>query len=161
MVLIERLRPGEGDRWRCIRLKALQEAAYAFGTTYAEASQWTADRWEAQVAEFVTFVAVLDGCDIGVARGAAHQRSDVRELIGMWVDPAARRRRIGAQLIDNVAAWAKTAGATELVLDVVEDNVPAIALYERTGFLQYDGEGMGERAPGELRFVRSLATTWE
>jgi ribosomal protein S18 acetylase RimI-like enzyme len=46
-----------------------------------------------------------------------------------------------------------------LVLDVVEENAPAIALYERAGFVRFDSEGMGERAPGELRFVRSLVMT--
>jgi GNAT superfamily N-acetyltransferase len=161
MARIERLRPGEGDRWRCMRLKALQEAPYAFGTTYAEASQWSAARWEAQVVEFATFLAVLDGSDVGVARGAAHHRGDVRELIGLWVDPTARRQGIAAQLIDSVAAWATAAGATVLVLDVVAGNAPAIALYDRVGFLPFDGEAMGERAPDEVRFVRSLATTLE
>jgi GNAT superfamily N-acetyltransferase len=154
---IERLRPGEGDRWRRIRLRALQEAPYAFGTTYAEASQWSAARWEAQVVEFATFLAVLDGRDVGVARGAAHHRDDVRELVGMWVDPSARRQGLAAQLIHSVAAWASAAGATLLVLDVVAGNAPAIALYDRAGFLPFDGEAMGERAPGEVRFVLSLA----
>ncbi len=158
---IERLQPGEGDRWRSIRLKALQEAPSAFGTTYAEASRWSAARWEAQIVDFATFLAVLDERDVGVARGAAHHRSDVRELVGMWVDPTARRRGIAARLIDSVAAWATAAGATVLVLDVVAANAPAIALYERAGFLSFDGEAMGERAPGEVRFVRPLATRLE
>src|SRR5690606_31361848 len=52
---------GRGRPVAMLRLQALQDAPYAFGTTYAEASQWTADRWEAQVIEFATFVAVLDG----------------------------------------------------------------------------------------------------
>jgi GNAT superfamily N-acetyltransferase len=158
---VERLRAGEGDRWRCLRLKALEEAPYAFGTTYSEASEWTAGRWEAQVVEFATFVAVLDGRDVGVARGAGHERSDVRELVGMWVDPAARRQGIGMQLIDRVATWAKAAGASVLVLDVVAGNTPALALYQGAGFVRFDGEAMGVRAPSELRFVRSLAATPE
>jgi GNAT superfamily N-acetyltransferase len=161
MARIERLRPGEGHRWRCIRLKALEEAPYAFGTTYAEASQWSAARWEAQVVEFATFVAVLEGRDVGVARGAEHHRSDVRELIGMWVDPTVRRQGIASQLIDSVAVWASAAGAALLVLDVVAGNARAIALYDRVGFVPFDGEALGERAPGEVRFVRSLATTLE
>jgi ribosomal protein S18 acetylase RimI-like enzyme len=156
MARIEQLRPGEGDRWRCIRLKALREAPYAFGTTYAEATQWSVARWEAQVVEFATFVAVRDERDIGVARGAAHHRSDALELVSLWVDPMARRRGIAAQLIDKVATWATAAGATVLVLDVVADNPAAIALYDRAGFLRFDGEAMGELAPGEIRFVRPL-----
>jgi ribosomal protein S18 acetylase RimI-like enzyme len=151
---IERLRPGEGERWRCIRLSALDEAPHAFSTTYAAAAQWTAARWEAQVVELATFVAVVDGRDVGVARGADHRSSHERQLISLWVAPTARRQGIGAQLIDSVAAWAKAAGATALVLEVVAANAPAIALYERTGFLRLDGEATGELAPGEIRFVR-------
>jgi GNAT superfamily N-acetyltransferase len=154
---IDRLGPDEGDRWRRIRLAALAEAPYAFGTTHAEASLWPDERWTAQVIEFATFVAIEGGEDVGVARGAAHLRSDVRELIGMWVAPAARRRGIAAQLIERVADWAATDGATTLVLDVVATNAPAIALYEREGFVRYDGDEHGERDPAELRFVRPLA----
>jgi GNAT superfamily N-acetyltransferase len=153
---IERLRSGEGDRWRSLRLRALQDAPHAFGTTYAEASAWTSDRWEAQVVEFATFVAVVEGRDVGAARGASHERSDVRELMSMWVDPAVRGRELGAQLIDSVARWAEEAGADVLVLDVVEDNAAAIAVYERAGFVRVMGEAYGPRALGELRLVRSL-----
>jgi GNAT superfamily N-acetyltransferase len=155
---IERLRRGDGDRWRRIRLLALREAPYAFGTTYAEAGQWSAARWEAQLVELATFVAVVDGRDVGVVRGAPHLRSDHRELISMWVAPIARRQGIGAQLIDSLAEWARAAGATALVLDVIAGNAPAIALYERTGFLRFDGDGeaMASRAPTEIRLVRSL-----
>jgi GNAT superfamily N-acetyltransferase len=155
--VIERLRAEEGDRWRRVRLRALEEAPYAFGTTHAEASQWPAERWTAQVIEFATFVAVEGGEDVGVARGAAHLRTDVRELIGMWVAPAARRRGIAARLIECVAQWAAIDGATTLVLDVVATNAAAIALYEREGFARYDGDAHGERDPAEVRYVRSLA----
>jgi GNAT superfamily N-acetyltransferase len=161
MARIDRLQPGEGERWRRIRLRALQEAPYAFGTTYAEASQWSASRWEAHVTEVATFVAVLDGKDVGVARGASHSNSDVRELISMWVDPENRRVGIAAQLIESVAAWAAAAGAAVLMLEVVAGNAAAIALYERTGFVPFEGTEMGECASGEVRFVRSLPTTQE
>jgi GNAT superfamily N-acetyltransferase len=154
---IERLRAGEGERWRDIRLSALEQAPYAFGTTYAEAAQWAADRWEAQVVELATFVAVVDGRDVGVARGAAHPSGDVGELISMWVDPSARRQGVGAQLIDSVAAWAKIAGAKTLMLDVVADNAEAIALYERAGFRRCDDQVRGECPPGEIRLARSLS----
>ena len=155
-VRIERLSPGAGERWRCLRLQALDEAPYAFSTTHAEAAQWSAARWETQVVELATFVAVVDGRDVGVARGAPHPRSDVRELISMWVAPPARRQGIATQLIESVAAWARSAGASLLILDVVADNTAALALYERTGFLRFEGEALGERATDEIRLARSL-----
>jgi GNAT superfamily N-acetyltransferase len=155
---IERLNSGDGERWRSIRLQALEEAPHAFGTTYSEAAQWSRARWEAQVIEFATFVAVVHGHDVGVARGAAHQNIGTRELISMWVEPAAWRQGIGAQLIDGVAAWANVAGATALVLDVVATNASALSLYERAGFQRLDDDAMGECVPNEIRLVRSLLT---
>jgi GNAT superfamily N-acetyltransferase len=153
---IDRLGPGAGERWRAIRLSAMSEAPYAFSTTYADAAQWESARWETQVVELATFVAVADGRDVGVARGAPHQRSDVRELISMWVSPTARRHGIGVQLIDSVAAWAKAAGASTLVLGVVASNAAAIALYERAGFVRLADDALGERDAGEVRMARSL-----
>jgi len=155
---IERLNVGEGDRWRRIRLRALQEAQHAFGITFAEASAWPSSRWEQQVADFATFVAVADGSDIGVAQETGHPtRLDVRELIGMWVAPSARRQAIGSSLIDAVADWARSQGATALVLDVVEDNYPAIALYASRGF-ELTGDSLSEVARGEIRMVKSIAS---
>ncbi len=153
---IERLQPGEGERWRRIRLSALAEAPYAFGTTYAQASQWDASRWEAQVVEFATFIALVDGCDVGVARGAPHETRAMRELISMWVAPSARRQGIGARLIESVAAWAADGGASELRLDVVAANAGAIALYERSGFVRLDAGPTDALASDEIRLVRRL-----
>ena len=153
---VVRLNGGEGERWRSIRLQALEDSPRAFGTTYSEASQWAVSRWEAQVVEFATFVAVVDGRDVGVARGATHRDMRARELISMWVAPTTRRQGIGAQLIENVADWAKAAGATALVLDVVAANGSAISLYERMGFQLFDEDPPPERALNEIRFVRSL-----
>lgn len=154
---IERLRAGDGERWRRIRLEALREAPYAFGTTHADAVQWTEARWEEQVQKLATFVAVVDGHDVGVARGAEHGPRDERELISMWVAPSARRRHIGALLIESVADWATAEGARALVLEVVAVNAPAVAMYERAGFVSLEGETRTASDARELRLVRSLA----
>ena len=108
--------------------------------------------------ELATFVAVVHGHDVGVARGAAHPNVSMRELISMWVAPTARRQGVGAQLIDSVAAWANVAGSTALVLDVVATNASALSLYERAGFQRLDDDAMGECVPNEIRLVRSLLT---
>lgn len=156
--LIERLHPGSGPRWRAIRLRALQEAPYAFGTTHAEASNWPDARWEQQVVEMATFVAVAGGADLGVVRGIPHHELPrVREAIGMWVDPSARRRQLGATLIAAVEDWARSDGADTLVLDVVAVNHGAIAFYTRLGFERFDGALFGIRDPDEIRMVRPVA----
>lgn len=153
---IHRLQPGEGDRWRRLRLRALADAPHAFGTTHDDAARWPAERWEAQITELATFVAVVDGSDVGVARGAPTAREDVRELISMWVAPTARRHGMAVQLIESVAGWATEVGARVLALDVRDGNLAAIALYERAGFLRVTDDSLGEPALGETRFMLCL-----
>lgn len=153
---VERLRRGEGARWRSIRLRALEEAPYAFGTTFTEAASWPAARWEQQVEEIATFVAVANGEDVGVVRGIGHPDvAHAREVIGMWVAPEMRRRSVGAALIAAVAEWAQADDARTLVLDVVERNAGAIAFYTSLGFERFDGDAFGVRDPAELRMVRA------
>ncbi len=133
---IERLKAGDGERLRSIRLRALADAPEAFETTFEEAAAKTLESWEGQLQELATFVATADGCDVGMARGAHHdQRRDTGYLISMWVAPEARRRRIAADLIDAVVGWARSEGFSRLILDVAEGNAPAVALYIHKGFV--------------------------
>ncbi|MZD06308.1 GNAT family N-acetyltransferase [Streptomyces sp. SID5785] len=73
----------------------------------------------------------------------------------LFVDPAARGRRIGALLLDRVAHEARLRGA-RAVLDVVPSDVAAVALYERAGW-QFLGTGQQEWGPDELIDVRCYA----
>ena len=52
------------------------------------------------------------------------------------MDPQARRRGIGAALVEAAALEAARLGATTLFLEVATDNPAALALYERSGFEQ-------------------------
>jgi GNAT superfamily N-acetyltransferase len=134
--MIERLGAGEGERLRAIRLRALQDSPDAFATTYQEAAARPPESWERQVEELATFVATAGGRDLGLVRGAPHERiGDAGYLISMWVAPEARRQGIGSALIDALLQWATTRGLTRLILDVAERNAPAIALYGRKGFI--------------------------
>lgn len=137
---IEQLLPGSGDRLRSIRLRALAESPGAFGTTFAEAAAESAEGWERQVREIATFVAVVEGCDMGLVRGAPRERDGDSgdfsgDLRSMWVAPEARRRGVATGLIDAVVQWARGEGLRRLALEVVESNGPAISLYTRKGFV--------------------------
>lgn len=50
------------------------------------------------------------------------------------VQPAFRRQNLGSEMLTRMADLARARGGTKLLLDVVEDNLPAIRLYERLGF---------------------------
>ena len=52
----------------------------------------------------------------------------------MWVAPEIRRTGVAAALVELVIEWARTNGVSRLLLDVADENAPAIALYDRKGF---------------------------
>jgi ribosomal protein S18 acetylase RimI-like enzyme len=133
-VQIERLAAGDGLRLRSIRLRALRDAPDAFASTFAEAAARSPEGWEQQVVELATFVAVLEGHDVGMARGATLEDAITGLLISVWVAPEARGLGIGEALVDAVVAWARASRLERLLVDVGDENAAAIALYARMGF---------------------------
>ena len=132
---IQRLTPQEWERFRRIRLASLKDSPGAFGSTLGEVKDLREADWRKQLEEISTFVAVHEGTDIGVVRGAlARTDPSMALLLSMWVAPLCRRRRVGGQLIQAVVEWARSAGLSRLVLDVADDNLAAVALYSREGF---------------------------
>jgi [ribosomal protein S18]-alanine N-acetyltransferase len=56
------------------------------------------------------------------------------EVLTLGVLPATRRQGIGRALLRDLAARAREAGATRIVLEVAADNAAAAALYDVMGF---------------------------
>lgn len=135
---VRRLRAEEAHSWRELRLRALKEAPHAFGSTYKEERRRAAGLWEERTAAFaaglerVMFVAEVGERLVGCA-GAMTEDGEPY-VISMWVEPAQRGRRLGAELLATVAGWAGERGHDRLRLWVVRENRAAIALYERVGF---------------------------
>jgi N-acetylglutamate synthase len=50
------------------------------------------------------------------------------------VDPAHRRRGLGAAVTAALSAWGRDQGATRSYLTVLAENAPALALYEKLGY---------------------------
>ena len=133
---IDRLDEDAWLRLREVRLSALREAPYAFGTTADEAALWAEASWREQLRNFATFVAVVDEKDAGVVRGVRHaDLQDTAYLISMWVAPSARRRGVGSALIDEVITWTRSIGRTRVFLDVRTQNTGAETLYRAKGFV--------------------------
>jgi ribosomal protein S18 acetylase RimI-like enzyme len=133
---IEHLTAGEGERLRAIRLRSLRDAPEAFAITLEDVSAWSLEQWNSQLEQLATFVATVEGSDVGLVRGAPHEElRDAAYLISMWVAPEARRQGIASALIDAVVNWARAQGFDRLFLDVSDTNAPAIALYTGKGFV--------------------------
>lgn len=132
--MIHRFTPDDWQRAREIRLRALSDTPDAFGATYEQAVAITEQRWRSRLGaeESATFVAVVDGKDVGLAVGSSYDSE--AGLYSMWVAPEARGQGVGDSLVEAVIAWARRHGHTKLLLDVGDENEAAIALYERHGF---------------------------
>lgn len=83
--------------------------------------------------------------------------ADEAELLLIAVDPAAQHRGIGGALVDDFVTVATALGALRLHLEVREGN-PAIALYQRAGFVPAGRRRDYYHGPnGETRDALTLA----
>ncbi len=134
---IQQLKLSDWQRFRTIRLRALEESPDAFGSTLEREQKFTAEEWPIRLTRenVATFIAVSDEeNDLGLTVGAPYD--DAVGLFGMWVAPEARGTGVGGALVDAVIRWAKQSGHQRILLDVGDDNTPAITLYESKGFVR-------------------------
>ena len=168
-ILIRRLEPDEWRTFRDVRLRALRDSPDSFGSTYErerdhDEAKWrgwlTGDGWRA---DLTTFVAEPDmgkpppdgsPSPIGIATLAAFQAEPgTAHLFSMWVDPAARGRGIGRELVAAVVADAASGGAHTLLLTVTEGNDAAVSLYTSCGFVGTDDPPEPVREGSQLSCV--------
>lgn len=150
MPLVREVGPDDWRALREIRLAALQEAPYAFASTYAREAAFGETDWQRRISNGITFFAYLtaaggvpaDGGDPAGLAGTFQDEPGTAELVGMWVRPQARGRGVGEALVSAVSDWARARGLAALHLWVTETNSPARRLYERCGF-----KPTGERQP--------------
>ncbi|MBI5424175.1 MAG: GNAT family N-acetyltransferase [Opitutae bacterium] len=77
-------------------------------------------------------VAVRDGQPVGAALIA--RRGWTSRLAGMAIVPEARRTGVGRALMDQLLTEARARSERAMVLEVIEQNAPAVQLYEVCGF---------------------------
>lgn len=77
-------------------------------------------------------VMLRDGSAIGVALIA--RRGWTSRLAGMALVPEARRQGAGAELTGHLLRESRARADRAMVLEVIEQNTPAVKLYERCGF---------------------------
>jgi len=133
-VEIATLGPEDWELFREIRLRALREAPYAFGSHYDDWVDAPESRWRDRVANVPLNLVARRGDELlGMASGVL-DGEDSAGLISMWVDPAARGSGVGAALVGAVVEWAAAAGRPTYLM-VRSDNPRAIAAYLRAGFV--------------------------
>jgi len=144
---VRRILPGQWEILKEIRLRALADAPYAFGTTYEEAKKRPDSRWQSDAVDHATqpdrayFLAYAEDIPCGMA-GCYRTDPDTAHLTAMWVAPEVRRENLGVFIVNAVVKWAQSGGATTLEAWVSENNTGARTFYQKLGF-----EETGETEP--------------
>lgn len=143
---VRRAALGDEAVLRALRLQALSDSPRAFSSTYERELARTTEDWRRWMAPGVTFLLEADGQPRGLVAGVRDQQdSSVVHLMAMWVHPDARGTGAADILVTSVKSWAVEVGATQVHLDVVEDNLRARRCYERAGFRATGRQSVLER----------------
>ena len=136
VVSVRVLEEDDWSMWRAVRLQALTEAPFAFGSKLED---WQGDgdteaRWRSRFVEVpYNAVAFIHSEPVGQVGALVHDTATTL-LISMWVSPSARGEGVGEVLVNSVLRWSSFSGAKTVRLNVKCDNQRAISLYERQGF---------------------------
>jgi GNAT superfamily N-acetyltransferase len=131
---IQRLAPDDWKLWRDVRLAALADAPYAYGSTLAREQEFDEAAWRHRLAPANGMTAVaIDGDDTVGAIGG-WTPADVVHVVAAWVAPSARGTGVGDALVTEVLDWAREHGYPRVELRVADGNDSARRLFLRNGF---------------------------
>jgi N-acetylglutamate synthase len=110
------------------------DTVFSLASVAAVARALPRDRPEATLEEDGTLVTARIGA---TAVGVAAFADDWVGFRGIEVSPDHRRRGLGLAVMAALLGWGAERGATTAYLQVLADNAPALALYERLGFVEH------------------------
>ncbi len=111
-------------------------AASAFDPAFREA--WSEGQIAGMLADKNAWLDIAEGAQTGNAVAAfalSRLILDEVELLLCATSPVMRRQGLGRRLVRQVCDSARARGASRVFLEVRASNVPARALYDRTGFV--------------------------
>jgi ribosomal protein S18 acetylase RimI-like enzyme len=136
---IRRLTEADAVLYRDIRLEALRANPEAFGSTFEIENAQPLSSFSTTLGNSTVLGAFRDSKLVAIAGFAVHRGQKMAHkgvIWGMYVQPSARRGRIGRQLVEAILDLARQ--RVELIqLTVVRDNEQARRLYTNLGFLEY------------------------
>lgn len=124
-------------------LSPIQSAQFQFDTTISDnwLDAWAT--WNNIPAQHITTAKMMlsddttTACFAWVANKAVGLAICEKNHVGLFdivVAPNQRGRGLGFTLVNNLLAWGKLQGANTAYLQVVANNIPALALYDKLGF---------------------------
>ena len=140
MIVIKPITPLNAFVFKAVRLRALEDAPYAFSSAYAKESQFTDSEWLARATGMngetgIGFVA-MDGENACGLVGSFLDQSDPTRahLVSLWTAPTHRQQGVGRGLLQEVFGWAYSRKVRTLLLMVTSNNESAMRFYERLAF---------------------------
>ena len=145
MTSVRRIRIGESELLKRMRLTSLREAPYAFSSTYESALRRSPESWtgqadrSAQGSDRATFIAFSGDSPIGIAALYRDEdRMDVGQVLQVWVAPEYRSKGVALGLMDAIFQWAKENGFRKIVATITKGNTRALRFYQKCGFRPVD-----------------------
>jgi GNAT superfamily N-acetyltransferase len=120
---------------RSIRLTALADAPFAFGSTLARELAFDDQEWQRRVREGTWFLAWCGQQPVGIVAGISDtDQPEDRHLAAMWVAADQRGTSVAEELVEAIVGWATLQGAARVTLWVADANARARRFYDRLGF---------------------------
>lgn len=141
---LRELTPDDAAIYWALRLRALRDEPYAFGSSYEDAKdrplEEVAKRLAAEGDAF-TLGAFENGSLVGIVtfhRPTGMKERHTANVFGMYVAPEAQGRGVGGALLDALLTRARMLeGLEQIYLAVVTTQAAARALYRSRGFEVY------------------------
>ena len=149
-VLVEELTEEQWERYRDIRIVALENDGHAFGGNLKDELQYSESDWRSKSRQYIGLVASIDGRDIGMMT-VEKLRGDFGATcwIGScWVNPDYRHKGALRALFSYTDKNAVERGWVKQGLGVWVDNTIAIEAYKKIGFIPMGEPQESTRKPG-------------
>ena len=133
-ITVRSLSVDEWERYRAVRLTALQESPAAFVATHDEEAAEPEEFWRTRMQRSTRLLAEREGVPLGIASVGAADDPGVAQLFGLWVHPDARGSGVATELVRAGARVAALAGNRQLLYWVGTENGRAVAFASGFGF---------------------------
>ena len=154
MIVLAQVRPENVTVFKDVRLRALEDAPTAFGSTYARECAFTDEEWMRRTLRWdgekgIGYLAMDGDLFLWDRRRLCAEDTPSRALlVSMWTAPTHRKSGVGRLLVAAIEQWSREHGARRLELLVTSTNEAAIRFYKSMGFVltgrsephPYDGE---------------------
>ncbi len=143
-ITIQKITPDDWRVWKAIRLESLKLHPKSFGSTLEIETAWTEKKFRDTIESNTIFGAYLNNDNsligtVGFFTTDNPKMSHKSRMGGMYVSPESRGSGASHGLIEAVIEQARQC-SLQLHCSVVIDNIPALKLYKRHGFIIYGTE---------------------